>query len=373
MLHVDIPSHDDLHSLLTARDATCVSVYLATTPVSTEVEASRIEFKNLASEAVEGIRANATDRDSVKAVEEALDELTEDVAFWSMQANSLAVFVTPTGIRTFRLPNRIGSAVHVADRFHVKPLLRATTFPHAAFLLALAQNSVRLVEISPDLPAWTVPVEDLPDSAASAAGKASLGDRSPSGRFQGGEGHKRHLARYARQIDAAIRPVLTGTGLPLILAATEPLDAIFRGVCTYPLLVETGVTGNPEVTTDAQLASAARPILDGLYAAESTALHARFEERRASGRASTDIAEIARAATFGAVDTLFADIERSMPGSIDEESGAVINDESAGPSSYGIIDEIARRVFLNGGRVLAVRAEDVPDGAAAAALLRYAI
>ena len=237
----------------------------------------------------------------------------------------------------------------------------------------LAQNSVRLVEISPDLPAWTVPVEDLPDSAASAAGKASLGDRSPSGRFQGGEGQKRHLARYARQVDAAIRPVLTGTGLPLILAATEPLDAIFRGVCTYPLLAETGVTGNPEGTTDAQLASAARPILDDLYAAESTALHARFEERRASGRATTDIAEIARAATFGAVDTLFVDIERSMPGSIDEESGAVIHDEGAGPSSYGIIDEIARRVFLNGGRVLAVRAEDVPDGAAAAALLRYAI
>ena len=373
MLHVDIPSHDDLRSLLTARDDTCVSIYVATTPISTEVEASRIEFKNLASGANERMRASAADRDTVEAIEEALDELTEDVAFWRLQANTLAVFVTATSMRTFRLPNRLGSAVHLADRFHVKPLLRATTFPHAAFLLAVAQNSVRLVEISPDLPAWTIPVEDLPDSAASAAGKASLGDRSPSGRFQGGEGQKRHLARYARQIDAAIRPVLTGTSLPLILAATEPLDAIFRGVCSYPLLVETGVTGNPEGTSDAQLATAARPILDDLHAAELTALQARFEERRVSGRAASDIAQIARAATFGAVDTLFVDIERSMPGSIDEESGAVTHDEDTGPSSYGILDEVARRVFLNGGRILAVRAEDVPDGAAAAALLRYAI
>ncbi len=373
MLHVDIPSHDDLRSLLTARDDTSVSIYVATTPVSTEVEASRIEFKNLASEAVEHMRASSADSVTVQVIEEALDELAEDIAFWSMQANTLAVFLTATSVRTFRLPNRTGPAVHVADRFHVKPLLRATTFPHAAFLLAAAQNSVRLVEVSPDLPAWTVPVDDLPESAASAAGKASIGDRSPSGRFQGGEGRKRHLARYARQIDAAIRPVITGTGLPLILATTAPLDAIFRGISTYPLLVESGVPGNPEESTDAQLATAARPILDGLYAAELAALHDRFEERRASGRAAIDIAEIARAATFGAVDTLFVDIERSMPGTIDEESGAVTHDEDTGPSSYGILDEVARRVFLNGGRVLAVRAEDVPDGAAAAALLRYAI
>lgn len=373
MLHVDIPSHDDLRSLLTTRDDTCVSVYVATTPITTEVEASRIEFKNLGSEGLERMRASATDRDSVNAVEEALEELTEDIEFWSTQANSLAVFVTPTGIRTFRLPSRIGSSVHVADRFHVKPLLRATTFPNAAFLLALAQNSVRLIEISPDLPAWPVHVGGLPTDAASAAGKASLGDRSPSGRLQGAEGQKRHLASYARQIDAAIRPVLTGTGLPLIVAATEPLGAIFRGICTYPLLVETGVRGNPEEASEAQLATAARPILDGLYAAELDALHARFEERRASGRAATDIVQVARAATFGAVDTLFADIERSMPGSIDEETGAVTFEEGASASSYGIIDEIARRVFLNGGRVLAVRSEDVPEGAAAAALLRYAI
>lgn len=373
MLHVDIPSYNDLRSLLATREDACVSIYVATSPITSEVDATRIEFKNLASQVVERLSAATTDRDTVPAIEEALDALAEDVAFWSVQANALAVFVTPTSIRTFRLPNRIRSSMHVADRFHVKPLLRASTFPQAAFLLALSQNSVRLVEISPDLPAWPVHVEDLPDSAASAAGKASIGDRSPSGRLQGAEGQKVHLARYARQVDAAIRPILTGTDLPLILAASRPLEAIFRGICTYPLLAETSVPGNPEEASEAQLATAARPVLDDLHAAELATLRERFEERRASGRASTDIAVVARAATFGAVDTLLVDIDRSMPGSIDEESGAVTLDEDASSSSYGVIDEIARRAFLNGSRILAVRAEDVPGEAAAAALLRYAI
>ena len=36
------------------------------------------------------------------------------------------------------------------------------------------------------------------------------------------------------------------------------------------------------------------------------------------------------------------------------------------------MDEIARRVWLNSGRVLAVRQDDVPGGQGVAAILRYA-
>jgi hypothetical protein len=37
------------------------------------------------------------------------------------------------------------------------------------------------------------------------------------------------------------------------------------------------------------------------------------------------------------------------------------------------VDEIARRVLLSAGRVLAVRRDDVPGGGAVAAILRYAV
>jgi hypothetical protein len=41
-------------------------------------------------------------------------------------------------------------------------------------------------------------------------------------------------------------------------------------------------------------------------------------------------------------------------------------------ASYGVVDEIARRVWLNSGRVLAVRQDDVPGEQGVAAILRYA-
>jgi hypothetical protein len=68
---------------------------------------------------------------------ESLDDLADDDEFWAEQAHSLAVFATPELLRTYRLPNRLENAVEVADRFYVKPLLRAVTFPQAGFVLAL--------------------------------------------------------------------------------------------------------------------------------------------------------------------------------------------------------------------------------------------
>ncbi|HMO66951.1 MAG TPA: hypothetical protein PKE47_17320, partial [Verrucomicrobiota bacterium] len=90
------------------------------------------------------------------------------------------------------------------------------------------------------------------------------------------------------------------------------------------------------------------------------------------GRASTDIANTARAATIGAVDSLLADIDAVVPGTVGEEDGRVAFAEGGAAGAYGVVDEIARRVLLAGGRVLAVRQEDIPGGKPLAAILRYA-
>jgi hypothetical protein len=57
--------------------------------------------------------------------------------------------------------------------------------------------------------------------------------------------------RYSRHIDQALRPILNGLDVPLILAAAEPRDSIFRSVSSHPHLVSTSVAGKPERTPDA--------------------------------------------------------------------------------------------------------------------------
>jgi hypothetical protein len=367
-LHIDIPTQAQVATLLEVREPACVSIYLPTSPLPQDADAARIEFKNLAAEAVRQVEELEPGRGVAAALKEHFDDLSDDEEFWAYLSSSLAVLATPERVRTFRLPNRLTSLVEVSDRFHVKPLLRSVTFPQAAFVLALAQGSVRLIEVANDLPATEVAVADLPDAIAGAVGKAPI-----TGRLQGAEGQKVRMRQYARQIDRALNPVLAGAGLPLILAATEPLDAIYRSVNGYPQLAPTSIAGNPETASAAELAEEARPILDALYAAELAELRERFEARISHGRGSTDLTDVARAATFGAVDTLMTDIDDVIPGYVAPDSGAVTLDPEDNAVNYGVVDEIARRVLLSGGRVLALRREDIPEGGTVAAILRYPV
>jgi len=182
VLYVDIPAPSDISALATFRGEGCVSIYLRTTPVTPQAQADPIELKNLARLAAEQLQAGETDKKSCAAIAEQLDDLVDDNAFWRFQAHSLAIFVTPQNLRSFPLPNALQLLVIVSDRFHVKPLLRSVSFPQSCYVLALAQKSVRIVEVSPDLPSTAIHVEGMPEDAGRAvqgAGEASDWPRSP--------------------------------------------------------------------------------------------------------------------------------------------------------------------------------------------------
>lgn len=373
MLYVDIPSLADLKALATHRGDICVSIYLPTTPVTQETAGDRIELKNLAKKALDELVAAAADKRRIATLAEHIDDLIDDDEFWRFQAHSLAVLATPDNIRTFRVPNALAKIVEVSDRFHLKPLLRTIAFPNTCFVLALAEGAVSVIEVSADLPPAVVKVDGMPKDAASAVHRATVNSRSPSGRIQGSEGQKVRLRQFARKIDQSLRELLAGRDIPLVLAATEPLASIYRSVNTYTHLAAPGIDGSPVNATNAQLADRARALLDGLYREEIAQWHKTFESRENEDRATTDIARTARAATYGAVETMLVDIDEVVPGTVDEKDGSVTFASSANASDYGVVDEIANRVIRSGGRVIGVRKADIPGGKSLAAVLRYAM
>lgn len=236
MLYVDIPTHADLISLATERMPIAVSIYLPTTPVSKETAGDRIALKNMIRTAVEQLVAAGKDKRDIEAVEGLLEDIEDDDSFWSHQAHSLAIFATPAGVRTFRVPNALSPLVEVADRFFLKPLLRTVTFPNSAYVLALAEGSVRVLEISPDLPVSVVKVPDLPKDAASALGVSSMGVRTQSRRSDSASGQRGRLTTFCRIVDRALRGLLAGHHVPLFLVADPALGAIYRTVNSYPHL-----------------------------------------------------------------------------------------------------------------------------------------
>jgi len=372
VLYVDIPALADIRALASYRGSICVSIFLPTTPVTQQAQADRTALKNLAKEAVKQLQSDGAEKQKIAAIAEQLDDLMDDDEFWRFQAHSLSIFVTPENMRTFRVPNALRPLVQVSDRFHVKPLLRSVSFAQFCYVLALAQKSVRMIEVSPDLPSQTVRVEGMPENAGRAVQGVGKIDHWPSGRIQGAEGQKVLLRQFARKVDRALRPLLTGNDIPLVLAAAEPLASIYRSVNTYMRLAESTIEGSPEGLTDAQLGERARTILDGIYRDELASWRGLFEARVAEGRATTDIAHAARAATRGAVDSILVNIDEAIPGRVDDR-GHIAFSEPANASNYDLIDEIATRVIATGGRVIGVRKADIPRNDSLAAILRYPV
>lgn len=373
MLYVDTPTLQEFKAISSARADACVSIYLPTTPVTQHIDAVRIDFGNLVKQAVGQLETAGFDKRRLAALGEKLDDLADDDSFWRLQANSLAVLATPDHVRTFRLANSLQPMVAVSDRFHLNPLLRAISFPNAAFVLALSENDVRLIEVFADLPPALVRVPDLPKSAADALGLSTLNDRSPKRRVTGSEGQKVRLSQFARLVDAAIRPVLAGRDLPLILAATEPLASIFHTVNSYPHLLDRTIDNTNDRSTETEIAAAARPILDESYREEIAGIASLYEQRAGDARATTDISDAARAATFGAIEVLMVDIDAVRAGTVDERTGAVSFATEESASTYGVVDEIMGRALASGARVLGARAADIPHGGALAAILRYPV
>ncbi|MBX3734871.1 MAG: hypothetical protein KF791_20020 [Verrucomicrobiae bacterium] len=373
MLYVDIPTPPELLALSLERTPASVSIYLPTTPVSGEVSGDRTVLKNLAAEATGNLAAAGHDKREIAALAELLGDLVEDEKFWRFQAHSLAIFATPSGVRTFRLPNALVAAVEVSDRFLLKPLLRSVTFPNVAYVLALAEGSVRLLEISPDLPVAKVGGADLPKHVADALGVSSMGVRTEGRRSDSPAGQRALRTQFVRSVDRAVRSALAGQDVPLFLAAEPYLAGLYRQVNSYPHLAPFGLDGTPENLTDAEVADRTRGLLDRRHQEEVAALRGLFASRSNSGRSTADIAQAARAATLGAVDTLLVDFNASVPGLVDEETGAVTFHDAGTVSNYGVVDEIARRALHTGARVLAVRSDDLPAASPLAAILRYPV
>lgn len=373
MLYVDVPTLSELKALIAARADACVSIYVTTTPLTQQVSASRIAYGNLLRKALAQLEEAGCDKRRAALLEADLSELAEDDEFWRLQARTLAVLATPGRVRTYRLATAVTDTVQVSDRFHLKPLLRAVAFPQTAFVLALSENDARLVEIFADHAPSMVRVPGLPKSASDSVGRSSVNNLTQNTRLSNAEGQNKLLRQYARQLDGALRGVLAGRDTPLILAATEPLASIFRGLCSSPALIQEGIAKSPDRLSEEALASAARPVLDRHYQDMIKQGRALYDARSSDRRATTNVGEAARAATNGAIEFLMIDIDHQIPGTISETDGAVTFASGPDASTYDVVDEIAGRAILTGARFLGVRKSDIPSNAPLAAILRYPI
>lgn len=378
---------DEIEDLATYADGPQVSLYLPTHSAGQETAQDPIRFKNLLTVAeqdlvAQGVRATVA-RDLLAPARRLLD----DRDFWLHQGDGLGVFVSAGGLRVYRLPFGVPEMAVVADRFHVKPLLRLLSEDGRFYVLALSQNRVRLFEARRD-GIREIDLGDVPESLRDAvgydweqpslqfhtgAGPGPGGKRRAMFHGQGspGDDDKEEIASFLQQVDRGITALLAGERAPLVLAGVEYVTALYRAITAYPQVLAEGLDGNPDRLSPDELLAAAWRVVEPRFAAEQVAALARYEALVGEGRATNDLDAVLQAAFAGRVETLIAAPGVQQWGRFDERSQHAEIHEERRPGDRDLVDLAVVQSLRTGADVYAVEPERVPGRGVVAAIFRY--
>ena len=374
----------DLIILLEDRPGPCVSLYLPTIRTGPEIRQGAIRLKNLLGKVRERLdKQGISDVDALLAPAE---RLLDDPLFWQGQGDGLALFCAPGFFRSFRLPYSFTERSLVADYFFLRPLLPLVEADGPFYVLALSQNEVRLLEATRQT-VRRIDSKILPHSLTEALGgqftSQDLGYHTASpagrgaqtavyhGRGTGDEDVKTELRRYLQRVDAAVCELLAGRTAPLVLAAAEPLPAIYREVNGYPHLLGEPVHGNPEPLRDEELRDRAWKLVAPLFEQGRVKAEEHWQELAGTRRTSNEVAEILPAAVQGRVEVLFVDGGSDLWGRFDTGAGAVEIHPAPEVEDQELLEAATLFSLRNGGTVYAVDRGRVPGGRELAAVFRY--
>ncbi len=368
-MRLTLPTDENLTELTKHRNDASVTIYLPSTQMTREVEVVQMALKAAATDAETQLRDKGIHKEQIDEIERTLESFQSNREFWQFQAHALAIFIAPGIVHAYRLANTLQPHVSVGDRFDIGPLLRSVTFTNSGYVLSVAEGRDRLLELSAD----SSPIElklALPEELDTVLEDTKYQGRFDRHRADGATGERVERERYCRLVHEAVLAHVAGSTLPMILAASKDLEPAYRAVNTYRGLLESGIDANPESLSVDELDKRARAILDDHYENKVVLWRELFGTRKANGLATSQLSEVARAATASGVESLMFDMDSTLEGSIDD-MGVVNEVTESDAEHYGIIDEIAARVLRSGGTVKAVRAEDLPDETPVAAMLRF--
>jgi hypothetical protein len=378
-------SMNELRVLAEKPEGLCVSIFMPTHRAGEQMRQDPIRLKNLIREAQRRLADTGLTSRETKELLKPIKELLRGDFFWQHQSDGLAIFSSAGLFRFYRLPLSFDELVVVTHRFHIKPLLPLLTSDGRFYILALSQDTVRLIE-GTHYTASEVVLEDMPESLADTLSydsernlqlhtAAPVGKGEQSAIFHGhGAGiddAKANILKYFRRIDAGLSKFLQGERAPFILAGVDYLLPIYAKANTYPYLLGGGVTGNPEELSTEELRDRAWAIAETYFRKGRTEALARYQQLSGTQQSSSDLTKIVPASYHGQIEVLFVAVGVQSWGTFDPDRGQISLHQEVQPGDEDLLDFAAIQTLLNRGVVFAFAPEQMPDEANVAAVFRY--
>lgn len=373
-----------VHSLLEERPGPCISLYQPTHRRAAENYQDRIVFRNLVREVEESLREKYTNRE-LRPVLARFHALAEETPFWQHTLDGLAVLANGDLFEVYQLPREVKQLAIVADRFHVKPLIRYLQSADRYQVLCVTREKAWMAEgnrygLEPldtaDLPMTLTAVlgdqTTEPYRAVTTRGSGHAGIALHYGQGSRKDEINLDTERFFRAIDQQVFDRFSKSSrLPLVLVALPEHQPIFRAVSQNTYLLPGGVEIHPESRTLEQIAVEAWKVVEPLFLARLEELCNKFLAAQAHQMGSSDLADAARAAVAGRIGILLVEALHHVPGRLNRETGAIESAELRDPEIGDLIDEVAEEVLRHGGEVVVVPRERMPAKTGLAAIFRF--
>lgn len=371
--------------ILDAHPGPCLSLYQPTHRSFPGRQQDPIRFRNLVKSLGDSLRQRYPDRE-IDPLLAPFHALADDAKFWDHNLDGLAVLGSPDMFRAYRLQRPVAELAIVADSFHTKPLMRIVQSADRYQILGLNRHEARLFEGNRDSVDEIPLAPGVPRNLDAVVGRDIEGERATRthGRVDPGamgrhgasdakndaiDSDTEHFFRAVGQ--AVLEQHSRPSGLPLLLAALPEHHHLFRKVSNNPNLVDAAIDVDPAALSMEELCKRAWTVVQPTYLKRLAGLVESFGNAQAAQHGSGDLSDVARAAAQGRVATLLLDAERSIPGRMDPETGAVSDAPLGDPRVDDALDDLGEQVLLNGGEVIIVPGERMPTATGLAAIYRF--
>lgn len=378
---------NEIKLLMSHADQPCISMYLPLAIGNESVQA-KITLKSLLREA-EAKLLQSMRRPEVEALLSPMESFLLESRHWEKRGNGLAVFIAPGLFRYVHAPIEFSRRLMIGETFHIKPMLQLLNNPGDYYVLDLDLGKTRVfygTEFTLDeveLQGTPLSLEeamqyDDPENHlqfhTSTPSRGGEGRRAAQFHGHGGttDYEKNNILRYFQQLDGGVQSLVSTSNTPVVLGGAEYLTAIYREASKYAGLMPGIIGGSLSTKQPAELRQSAWQIASPHYRQVEKKARERYAELMGTGLASNNPEEVILGCYHGRVATLFVSLHKQIWGEVDLESGKVDTCEpDTEDKGHDLLNLAAMQAIAQGGAVFVLPPEEMPDGAALAAVFRF--
>lgn len=369
------------HPLFNDLKKPCISIFFSTHRNPNESQKDIITFKNVLKE-LEKKLVDFSTRSEVKKIIQPLIDLQQDQPFWQNNHEGIAIYLNQDACIIYRLPVAFETQVHVHDNYYILPLIQYFQHRIMCDVLVLSKTDFSLMTYDTG---YTSALE-LPEGVHTNI-KDVLGDEKISaylahGSYGGAGGHAMYhghkdinnemdkdVDKYFRYVDAVVNKHISAQRQrPLILVALPEQQSIFRQLSDNQYLHEKGIEQSTQNIDEKRLLPLIKSIFVNDFRVKIMARIDQYHQAKGKNLATDHHHDIAKAARFNNIKTLFIENQRNIIGHLNLSA---TNEEDQPKKKKDILNALVLFGMQQGVEILSLDTADMPTKNGVAVIHRF--